>query len=337
MSSAPSSTAPSPTTSTLTLAQPAIAFGFPVPQVFLDGRADMDLVRRVLTLGERLGFHSAWVQDQVAGDVPMHESLTLMSYAAALTNRIRLGVSVLVFPIRNPVHVAKIVSTLDNLSDGRIILGIGLGHVMAEGFFRTYSVDNREALRRFNEGVTVMKSLWTQPHTDYDGSFHRLSQVGMLPKCVQQPHVPLWFGGQHPDALRRAVRHADGYTCAGPNTTEDFAGFVRQIRGFLDDEGRDPATLQLSKRVYLAVDDDRARAKRRLDEFFGARYPWQIQRNPDFVADICEWGSAAEVAEGLARVVKTGAGTVILNPLWDFEEQLEVLAAEVIPAVHQIV
>lgn len=315
---------------------PGIEFGIPIPQVFLDGRADLGLVRRVLALGERLGFTSAWVQDQVASDVPIHESLTLMSYAAALTTRMRLGVSVLVFPIRNAVHVAKIVSTLDNLSEGRIILGIGLGHVMAKDFFRTYSVDHREALRRFNEGVRVMKSLWTEPRTSVDGEFYQLRDVGMLPKCVQKPHVPLWYGGQHPDALRRAVRHADGYTCAGPNTTAHFEDFVRQIRIHLDEEGRDPASFPLSKRVYLAVDNDRARAKRRLDEFFQARYPWQIQRNPDFVADICAWGSPAEVAEGLARVVRAGAGTVILNPLWDFEEQIEALASDVVPAVRSL-
>ena len=313
---------------------PHIDFGFPIPQVFLDGRADLDLIRRTLELGERLGFHSAWVQDQVAGDVPLHESLTLMSYAAALTSRVQLGVSVLVFPIRNPVHVAKIVSTLDNLSAGRIILGIGLGHVMASGFFRTYGVDSREAVRRFNEGVRVMKSLWTEPVTNFDGEFYQLKQTGMWPKPVQKPHVPLWFGGQHPDALRRAVKFADGYTCAGPNTTGHFAGFVAQIRQFLDEEGRDPATLPLSKRVYIGIDNDADRAKRRLDEFFQARYPWQIQRNPDFVADICAWGSTAQVADNLARVAKVGASTIIANPLWDFEEQLEALAAEVIPAVR---
>ncbi len=314
----------------------AIDFGFPIPQVFLDGRADLDLVRRTLALGEQLGFHSAWVQDQVAGDVSLHESLTLLSYAAALTTRVRLGVSVLVFPIRNPVHVAKIVSTLDNLSAGRMILGIGLGHVMAPDFFRTYGVDNREAVRRFNEGVRVLKSLWTEPVTNFAGEFYQLQRAGMWPKPVQKPHVPLWFGGQHPDALRRAVRHADGYTCAGPNTTDEFAGFVGQIRQFLDEEGRDPATLPLSKRVYLAIDDDEARAKRRLDEFFASRYPWQIQRNPDFVADICVWGRTARVAAGLARVARIGASTIITNPLWDFEEQLEALASEVIPAVRAL-
>jgi alkanesulfonate monooxygenase SsuD/methylene tetrahydromethanopterin reductase-like flavin-dependent oxidoreductase (luciferase family) len=311
-----------------------IDFGFPIPQVFLDGRADLDLVRRTLELGERLGFHSAWVQDQVAGDVPLHESLTLLAYASALTRRVRLGVSVLVFPIRNAVHVAKIVSTLDNLSAGRVILGIGLGHVMAPGFFRTYGIDSHEAVRRFNEGVRVMKSLWTEPVTNIDGEFYQLKATGMWPKPVQQPHVPLWFGGQHPDALRRAVKYADGYTCAGPNTTDDFAGFVRQIHRFLDEEGRDPATLPLSKRVYIGIDDDAARAKRRLDEFFQARYPWQIERNPDFVADICAWGSTAQVAESLARVARIGATTIIANPLWDFEEQLEALAAEVVPAVR---
>jgi probable F420-dependent oxidoreductase len=314
----------------------ALEFGFPIPQVFLDGRADTDLVRRTLQLGERLGFHSAWVQDQVAGDVPIHESLTLLSWAAAVTSKVRLGVSVLVFPIRNAVHVAKIVGTLDNLSHGRMILGIGLGHVVSPEFFRTYSVEARDAVRRFNEGVAVMKSLWTQPRTDFTGEFYRLANVAMEPKPVQKPHVPLWFGGQHPDALRRAVRHADAWTCAGPNTTAEFAGFVERIRRLLDEAGRDPATLPLSKRVYLAIDTDAARARRRLDEFFGARYPWQIRRNPDFVADICCWGSPGAVAEGLARVVRAGAGTLILNPLWDFEAQLEALATEVIPAVRAL-
>ncbi|MDH5275227.1 MAG: LLM class flavin-dependent oxidoreductase [Gammaproteobacteria bacterium] len=316
---------------------PHIDFGFPIPQVFLDGKADLDLVRRTLALGEELGFDSAWVQDQVAGDVPLHESLTLLSYASALTTRVRLGVSVLVFPIRNAVHVAKIVSTLDNLSAGRIILGIGLGHVMAPGFFRTYGIESTEAVRRFNEGVRVMKSLWTEPVTNFEGEFYQLRQTGMWPKPVQKPHVPLWFGGQHPDALRRAVRYADGYTCAGPNTTEHFAGFVAQIHQFLDEEGRDPATLPLSKRVYIGIDDNAERAKRRLDEFFQARYPWQIERNPDFVADICAWGSTAQVADGLARVARIGATTIIANPLWDFEEQVAALAEEVIPAVRSTV
>jgi len=313
-----------------------LQFGFAIPQVFLDGRPDLGLVSRALHLGESLSFHSAWVQDQVAGDVPLLESLTLLGFAAALPPRVRLGVSVLVSPIRHAVHVAKVAGTLDNLSQGRLILGLGLGHVMSPGFFRTYAVDHRQALRRFNEGVQVLRSLWADETTSCAGEFYHLDKVGMWPKPVQRPGIPLWFGGQHPHALRRAVRHGDGYTCAGPNTTAEFAGFVEQIRVFLGEAGRDPATLPLSKRVYLAVDRNEARAKRRLDEFFAARYPWQIQRNPDFVADICAWGNPARVAEGLARVARVGASTLILNPLWDFEEQMQALASEVIPAVRAL-
>ena len=314
-----------------------IDFGFPIPQVFLDGRADLDLVRRTLALGERLGFHSAWVQDQVAGDVPLHESLTLLSYAAALTTRVRLGVSVLVFPIRNPVHVAKIVSTLDNLSAGRMILGVGLGHVMAPGLLphlRRRQPGGGAPLQRGHPGDEVAVD------RARDELRRRVLPAAARRACGRSRcRSPTCRSGSAasipmPCAARSGTR--DGYTCAGPNTTDEFAGFVAQIRQFLDEEGRDPATLPLSKRVYLAIDDDAARAKRRLDEFFGARYPWQIQRNPDFVADICVWGSTARVAEGLARVARIGATTIITNPLWDFEEQLEALASEVIPAVNAL-
>ena len=92
--------------------------------------------------------------------------------------------------------------------------------------------------------------------------------------------------------LQRAVRQADGYMGAGPTTTKDFGKNVEHIRRFLDQEGRDPASFPLSKRVYLAVDDDVERAKAGLDAFFQARYPWMIQANPNFVADICGLGYA---------------------------------------------
>jgi alkanesulfonate monooxygenase SsuD/methylene tetrahydromethanopterin reductase-like flavin-dependent oxidoreductase (luciferase family) len=310
-------------------------FGIPVPQVFLDGRADMGLVRKTLSRAEELGFHSAWVQDQVAGEAPLLESISLLCYASAVTSRLKLGVSVIVFPIRNAVQLAKNVGTLDHMSDGRVILGIGLGPVFAgDHYFQIFGTRADEALRRFNEGLRVMKSVWTQSETDLDGEFYTLEQVAMEPKPIQKPHPPVWFGGQHPAALHRAVRQGDGYMGAGPTTTKDFAKNVGHIRKFLDQEGRDPATFPLSKRVYLAVDDDAQRAKAGLDKFFQARYPWMIQSNPNFVADICVWGSPARVAEGLIEVLDAGAEMIVLNPLWDFVEQMEVLAEEVIPLIR---
>jgi alkanesulfonate monooxygenase SsuD/methylene tetrahydromethanopterin reductase-like flavin-dependent oxidoreductase (luciferase family) len=309
-------------------------FGIPVPQVFLDGRADMELVKRSLQRAEELGYESAWVQDQVAGDVPLHESVSLLCYAAAVTDRMKLGVSVIVFPIRNAVQLAKSFSTLDNMSNGRAILGIGLGPVFAgDNYFSYFGTRANQALRRFNEGLEIMRALWSQERVNIDGEFYTLKNTAMEPKPVQRP-LPVWFGGQHPNALHRAARVADGYMGAGPTTTPDFALQVHQLRQFLEQEQRDPATFPISKRVYLGVDKDTKRAKRRLDEFFGARYPWMVDANPNFVADICAWGSPEQVADGLRPVLDAGAEMIVLNPLSDYVEQMEVLAAEVIPLLR---
>jgi len=310
-------------------------FGIPIPQVFLDGRTDMALVRQTLCRAEELGFHSAWVQDQVAGDVPLLESVSLLAYAAAVTEKLKLGVSVIVLPIRNAPQLAKSVGSIDHMSNGRVILGVGLGPVFAgDRYFQIFGTRADEALRRFNESVALLKRLWTEDEVSLDGEFYRLRKTHMEPKPVQQPHPPLWFGGQHPNALRRAAQVADGYMGAGPTTTEDFGRNVEHLRRFMDDAGRDPASFPISKRVYLAVDNNEQRAKQRLDEFFAQRYPWQIEANPNYVADTCVWGSAARVAAGLARVLDLGAGMIVLNPLWDFVEQLEILAAEVVPALR---
>ncbi|MAF83168.1 MAG: LLM class F420-dependent oxidoreductase [Chromatiales bacterium] len=313
-----------------------LTFGIPIPQVFLDGQADMQLVRTALQRAEQLGFDSAWVQDQVAGDVPLLESISLLSYAAAVTTTLRLGVSVIVLPIRNAPQLAKNVSTLDHMSNGRVILGVGLGPVFAgDNYFQIFGTKADEALRRFNESISIMKSLWTQDKTNINGEFYRLENPGMEPKPIQQPHPPLWFGGQHPKALHRAVRMADGYMGAGPTTTRDFGSHVELIRRYLDEEGRDPASLPISKRVYLGIDNNEQRVKAGLDKFFAARYPWMIKSNPNFVADICVWGSPERVVEGLCEVIDRGARMIVLNPLWDFVEQMEILATEVIPELHR--
>ena len=120
---------------------------------------------------------------------------------------------------------------------------------------------------------------------------------------------------------------------AGPTTTKNFGLQVEHIRRFLEEEGREPASFPVSKRVYLAVDANEKRAKKGLDDFFQARYPWMIQSNPNFVADICVWGGPDRVAAGLADVFDAGAEMIVLNPLRDFVAQYEILAEEVIPRI----
>ena len=120
----------------------AIRFGMAIPQVFLDGHADMPLVAQTLQRAEHLGYESAWVQDQIIGDTALMESVSLLCYAAAVTERIKLGVSVIVFPTRNAVQLTKSVSTLDHLSGGRAILGIGLGPpATADNFYKAFGIE----------------------------------------------------------------------------------------------------------------------------------------------------------------------------------------------------
>ena len=117
-----------------------------------------------------------------------------------------------------------------------------------------------------------MKALWTQPSAAMSGEFWRFADVAMEPKPAQQPYPPLWFGARDAVALRRAARLGDGWMGAGSSSSADFVKQAELLRRFLDEERRDPDKFAISKRVYLAIDNDRARAERRLREWFGMRY-----------------------------------------------------------------
>src|SRR5262249_59382111 len=111
-----------------------------------------------------------------------------------------------------------------------------------------------------NEGLRLMKALWTEPRVNFDGRFWQLKDAGMEPKPFQKPHPPIWFGASHPDALRRAVRHGNGFFGAGSSTTKQFAEQVPIVRQALREAGRDAGSFRIAKRVYIAVDDDAPRA-----------------------------------------------------------------------------
>jgi probable F420-dependent oxidoreductase len=295
-----------------------------VPQAWTTGTIDRPGMRRFLERAEALGFESAWVVEQVLGSIPSLEPVECLAWAAALTERMRLGTAVLLTPLRSPVHLAKSLVTLDQLSGGRLDVGIGLGGNAK--VYPAYGITAARRVARFNEGLRLMRALWTEPRVTFAGEFWQLEKVGMEPKPVQRPHPPLWLGGHHPDALRRAVGWAAGFMGAGSASTATFAREIVLLRGFLAEARRDPATIDVGKRVYVAVDRDRERAGRRLAEYFGAFYG-----RPQLAAEVSVWGSADQCVTGLREVVDAGARLLMLNPVFDELEQLETLVADVVP------
>jgi probable F420-dependent oxidoreductase len=295
-----------------------IPCGIAIPQTFTSS-VDVELIRRFVTRAEALGFDSLWVQEQIISDSAILEPVTLLTYVSALTNKTRLGTSVLLTTIRNPVQLAKSLATLDQLSRGRLTVGVGIGgaHVPENVF----GVSGERRARRFVEGLQVMRALWTESRTNINGEFWKFENVPMEPKPMQQPHPPMWFGARDAIGLRRAARHGQGWMGAGSSSSADFVQQIGSLRRFLEEEKRDPAQFAVSKRVYIAIDDDRNRAGRRLQEWFAVRY-----KRADMAGRVSLYGSRQECAEKLNELVRAGAQHLMLNPVFDEMEHLELLA-----------
>jgi probable F420-dependent oxidoreductase len=303
-----------------------VEVGFAIPQTFPDGRVELALVRRILARAEALGLHSVWVQEQILGATPSLEPVELLTYAAALTERVRLGAAVLLTTLRGPVHLAKSLGTLDHLSGGRLIVGVGLGGNLP--LYPAYGIAPQRRVARFVEGLLLMKALWTEPVASVKGRFWQLDGARMEPKPVQRPHPPIWFGAHQPAAIERAVALGDGFIGAGASSVEEFDRTVRLLRAALERAGRNAETFSISKRVYLAVDEDEARAARRLEDWFGRFY-----RDAGLARRVAVWGSPERCADTVRRIVASGARLLILNPVFDEAEQLDRAGSELVPAL----
>ena len=275
--------------------------GIELPQVFFDGPVDMEHIRNFAIKAEKLDYDSLWLQERVIGDFAMLEPVTLLSYVAAITAKLKLGTSVILLPLRNPLQLAKAYSTLDVMSNGRAIMGVGLGggHLGShEGVFG-YSREGR--VTRFTEAVQIIKLLWTESKASFQGRYWNFKDVSMEPKPVQRPHLPIIFGGHHENALRRSVKYANGWMGAGSSSSGSFIRESARIRDMLAEARRDPTTFHFAKRVYLAVDNDEARAERRIREWFGGRY-----KNADLGPKVSIWAAPPSVRRKSKRSSKPG-------------------------------
>ncbi len=310
--------------------------------------ATLEAMGRYLRRAEDLGFDCAVSIDHLLLTPPAYactwlEPLALLSALAGVTRTMKLGTMVLVLPLRNPVYFAKEWATLDLLSGGRTILGIGVGWHESE--FALMGVPYRERGPRMNEAIEVVKALWAGDDVTYEGKYYRFKNLTIDPKPAQKPHPPIWIGGGTQPSekvyaqtvtnidpvLRRIAKYADTWVPHSSSTPEMVKEDWEKVQRFAQELGRDPSRIG---RVY-------------------SNFVWVLKKGekpesaiPHFSVysgmDLDYWktyyllGEAEQVAERIsARIAALDGGvdTIVLNPLDWSTEQLELIAGEVLPRV----
>jgi len=227
------------------------------------GIEDAQALVGLASRAEELGFDSVWVHDHVfnvghvfdrIGGKPYYEPLTLLSFVAARTRRVRLGTSVLVLPYHNPIRLAKTAATLDVLSGGRLILGVGVGLIEKE--IRAMGSPFAERGAFTDEAIAVMRSLWTEDEPSFDGKYHRFAGMKFSPKPLQKPSIPVVIGGVSRAAIRRAARLGDGWQPLGL-APEALGQGIALLRTEAQACGRDVSKIPVSSAMSLGVSTTR--------------------------------------------------------------------------------
>jgi probable F420-dependent oxidoreductase len=241
--------------------------------------AGPEQLRAIAQRAEDLGYDHVWVSDHIIlpkkvdsfypyaadgvatfrPDEPYFEPLAALNFIAGCTSRIRLGTHVLIIPYRNPVLTAKILSSLDVLSDGRVILGAGVGWMEEE--FQAMGLDTyKERGAVTDEYLQLYKELWTSENPSFDGKYYQISGSGFEPKPAQKPHPPIWIGGHTGPAIRRAAKYGDGWMPIGLRPPaildpEELGGKIAQLRRLTVEAGRSENAVDLTFSTSVVFND----------------------------------------------------------------------------------
>jgi alkanesulfonate monooxygenase SsuD/methylene tetrahydromethanopterin reductase-like flavin-dependent oxidoreductase (luciferase family) len=302
---------------------PRIGYLLPTRESVMEGRPETAPLLALAERAESLGYDSVWVGDSLLAR-PRHEPITLLAGVAGRTKRVALGTAVLLPALRNPVLLAHQVATLDQVSAGRVILGIGIAsdvpNIRAE--FRAAGVPFEKRVGTMMEGMRLCKALWTGKPVDWDGRWH--VEQGVLGPTPHRPGgPPIWGGGSVPAALERAAKHFDGWFPNGPDA-KGWGAQWRQVQGMAREAGRNPDEVMPALYLTLTVDENPARAEHRMDAFLSAYYG----QRPDVLKkrQACFAGPAAAAVEWLNGYVQEGARYLVLRFAGEHERHLETFA-----------
>jgi probable F420-dependent oxidoreductase len=282
---------------------------------------------------EALGFHSAWVWDHILlgtkRPFPFLEALSTLAALAVRTSRLRLGTGVCVLPLRNPVVLAKVLTSIDQLSKGRLVMGFAAGWYARE--FEACGVSFKDRGKIFVQHLDIVKRFWTEERVDGAVDGYAFNGAVMLPKPLQRPRPRILIGGYVDAVLRRVVRHGDGWLTYF-YTADSFRKTWRRLHEIAGEQGRDPAELRNVNQLPIYVADTFEEADRGVRDFI-ARYfdvaPWS-----DSSPDSAIRGTPAQCAEQLARHIDAGVEHIVLVPFEYRTDQLEIIARDVIPRLR---
>ena len=271
---------------------------------------------------EAMGAHSMWTIDRIAYD--NLEPLTILAAAAGATQRIRLGTSVLLANLRHPSHVAKIVSTLDFISNGRVTLGLGFGS--RESDYKAVELPFEHRGSRAVEQVQLIKRLWTEDNVTHKGRFYNLENISVGPRPVQKPHPPIWTGGSAEVALKRAGTWSDGFIC-GSSAIADFPATWEKISGYARAAGRDPNKIAKASLTFMAIDDDQAKAVKTVEDYV-MRYYGRLRAD---VANTSLVGPPNAIIDRIGAFLSKGLDTLIIGLADPDPRQLDSFGEKVLP------
>ena len=285
----------------------ALQLGYLLPtrERIMVGKHDMQEILRLGDIADELGVDSVWVGDSLLAK-PRHDPLTLIGAIAGRTNRVRIGTAVLLPMLRNPVVLAHQVATLDQISEGRVILGIGTARdvpaIRME--FEAAGVPFEKRIGRMLEQIRLCRALWKGKPVDWDGLW-TVEQGQLTPKPYTEGGPEIWSGGGVEAALKRSARYFDGWFPSGSGTGKDWAKDWNKVQRFAEGAGRNPDNITGAAYVTVSINDDQVQADTELDDYLSSYYlaPAEVIRRQQY----CFAGPRSDAIDWLGDFVSGGA------------------------------
>ena len=293
------------------------------------GAFDAQWLKAVAQQVERLGFDTLWCGDHIIMHNAISDAMTVLATFGAVTERVKIGTGVLLIPLRYPVAIAKQVTSLDLLTQGRFQFGVGVGGEIPHEF-AAVNIRVHERGRRTDEGLEIITRVLSQEKVSYAGKHYQIEDVTLLPRPQQLPYPPIWVGGRSEAALRRAARFGSGWM-GYMNNPQQAQDARQRLDDFALEFGRNPSEIQVSELLMIAIAKDYETARNMAIDELSCRYNQPFDQ---IVDRYCLLGTPEQCVESLLPYLEAGVDRVELSFCCtndQLSDQLEQTAAEILP------